>query len=79
MTQVSRHKSHQGLISTFSLSPPSLATLAPFVLAETKQGNQNVSQHMMRARIFAQGATVALMVGSSGAIILPSFLGGSAK
>ena len=44
-----------------------------------KQGHQNMSQNMMRARILAQGATVALMVGSSGAVILPSYLGGSDK
>jgi|AntAceMinimDraft_1070359.scaffolds.fasta_scaffold138162_1 hypothetical protein len=35
-----------------------------------------MSQQMMRARILAQGATVALMVGSSGALVLPTFLGG---
>ena len=44
-----------------------------------KSGNANVSQHMMRARIFAQGATVALMVGTSGAVVMPSVFGGEAK
>jgi hypothetical protein len=42
-----------------------------------KSGHANFSQHMMRARIFAQGATVALMVGTSGAIAMPTVLGGS--
>ena len=42
-----------------------------------KSGHANFSQHMMRARIFAQGATVALMVGTSGAIAMPNMLGGS--
>jgi len=41
-----------------------------------KSGNTNMSQQMMRARILAQGATVALMVGSSSALVLPTFLGG---
>ncbi|KAL0023906.1 hypothetical protein WJX79_009251 [Trebouxia sp. C0005] len=31
-----------------------------------KKGNQNLSQHMMRARVVAQGATVALMAGTAG-------------
>lgn len=31
-----------------------------------KKGNTAMSQHMMRARVIAQGATVALMAGSSG-------------
>jgi len=35
-------------------------------LVAFKQGKKNLSQQMMRARIVAQGATVALMVGSSG-------------
>jgi hypothetical protein len=38
-----------------------------------------VSQHMMRARIFAQAATVALMIGTSGAVVMPSVLGGESK
>ena len=42
-----------------------------------KSGHANFSQHMMRARIFAQGATVALMVGTSGAIAMPNVIGGS--
>jgi hypothetical protein len=40
-----------------------------------KAGNANLSQTMMKARVFAQGATVALMVGTSGAAVLPSFTG----
>lgn len=44
-----------------------------------KAGNQSMSQTMMRARILAQGATVALMVGSSGAIMLPTYFGGAGK
>ena len=44
-----------------------------------KSGNANVSQHMMRARIFAQAATVALMIGTSGAVVMPSVLGGESK
>jgi hypothetical protein len=55
--------------------PPTLSPTAHCA----KQGNQNMSQNMMRARILAQGVTVALMVGSSGAVVLPSMLGGSAK
>ncbi|KAK9859301.1 hypothetical protein WJX84_011778 [Apatococcus fuscideae] len=31
------------------------------------KGNDRMSQHMMRARVIAQGVTVAIMVGTSGA------------
>lgn len=40
-----------------------------------KAGNKNLSQHMMRARVVAQGVTVALMLGTSGAMVM----GGDAK
>ena len=40
-----------------------------------KAGNANLSQTMMKARVFAQGATIALMVGTSGAVVMPSFTG----
>ena len=36
-------------------------------LVAFKQGRKDLSQQMMRARIVAQGATVAIMLGSSGA------------
>lgn len=35
-----------------------------------RRGNQNLSQSMMRARVVAQGATVALMAGTAGAASL---------
>lgn len=35
-----------------------------------KSGNKNLSQHMMRARVVAQGVTVALMLGTSGAMVM---------
>ena len=35
-----------------------------------KQGNKQLSQSMMRARVIAQGATVALMLGTSGALAM---------
>lgn len=35
-----------------------------------KSGNKNLSQHMMRARVIAQGVTIALMLGTSGAMVL---------
>ena len=44
-----------------------------------KSGNTGLSQHMMRARIVAQGATVALMVGTSGAVVMPSVFGDATK
>ena len=44
-----------------------------------KSGNTGLSQHMMRARIVAQGATVALMVGTSGAVVMPSVFGEATK
>ena len=34
-----------------------------------KSGNKNMSQTMMRARVIAQGATVALMMGTSGMVL----------
>ncbi len=40
-----------------------------------KAGNANLSQTMMKARVFAQGATIALMVGTSGAVVMPSITG----
>lgn len=36
-------------------------------LVAFKKGNKQLSQTMMRARIIAQGATVAIMLGTSGA------------
>lgn len=36
-------------------------------LVAFKKGNKQLSQTMMRARIIAQGATVAVMLGTSGA------------
>lgn len=39
-------------------------------LVAFKSGNKNMSQHMMRARVLAQGATVAVMVGTSGALAM---------
>ncbi|KAL6768511.1 hypothetical protein ACKKBF_B11020 [Auxenochlorella protothecoides x Auxenochlorella symbiontica] len=41
-------------------------------LVAFKKGNQGLSQKMMRARVIAQGATVALMVASSGYVALTS-------
>ncbi|KAL3142208.1 RING-H2 finger protein atl48 [Trebouxia sp. C0009 RCD-2024] len=35
-----------------------------------RRGNQNLSQKMMRARVVAQGATVAIMAGTAGAASL---------
>lgn len=35
-----------------------------------RSGNKNLSQSMMRARVVAQGVTVALMLGTSGAIAM---------
>ena len=35
-------------------------------LISFKQGHYNLSQNLMRARVVAQGATVALMVGTVG-------------
>lgn len=45
-----------------------LATAGVLVvgLMAFKQGNSKLSQTMMRARVMAQGATVALMLGTSG-------------
>ena len=34
-----------------------------------KRGNTNLSQQMMRARVIAQGATIAIMLGSSGGLV----------
>lgn len=34
-----------------------------------KSGNKNMSQAMMRARVVAQGVTVALMMGTSGMVL----------
>lgn len=41
-------------------------------LVAFKTGNKGLSQQMMRARVVAQGATVALMVGSSGGCRRPA-------
>lgn len=38
-------------------------------LVAFRQGNQALSQRMMRTRVLVQGATVALMVGTSGAVL----------
>ena len=48
-----------------------LATAGVLVagLVAFKNGNSNLSQHLMRARVLAQGATVALMV-AGGATVL---------
>ncbi|KAI8104341.1 hypothetical protein M9434_002899 [Picochlorum sp. BPE23] len=35
-----------------------------------RSGNKNLSQSMMRARVVAQGVTVALMLGTSGAMAM---------
>lgn len=45
-----------------------LATAGVLVvgLAAFRQGNKNLSQQMMRTRVMFQGATVAIMLGSSG-------------
>ena len=45
--------------------PPLLLRPSPFL-----QGNQKLSQSMMRWRVAAQGATVAVMVASAGAGVL---------
>ena len=45
--------------------PPPLLSPSPFL-----QGNQKLSQSMMRWRVAAQGATVAVMVASAGAGVL---------
>mmetsp|Transcript_15914 Transcript_15914/g.45590 ORF Transcript_15914/g.45590 Transcript_15914/m.45590 type:complete len:91 (-) Transcript_15914:554-826(-) len=34
-----------------------------------KSGNKNMSQTMMRARVVAQGVTVAIMMGTSGMVL----------
>jgi len=39
-------------------------------LVAFKTGNKSMSQHMMRARVLAQGATVALMLGTSGMVVV---------
>jgi hypothetical protein len=44
-----------------------------------KAGNAKASQAMMRARVLTQGATVALMVATSGVGVLSSFTGGGGE
>mmetsp|Transcript_4069 Transcript_4069/g.11502 ORF Transcript_4069/g.11502 Transcript_4069/m.11502 type:complete len:96 (-) Transcript_4069:138-425(-) len=48
-------------------------------LVSFHKGNQKLSQTMMRTRVLFQGATVALMVGTSGYLSENLLIGGSSK
>ncbi|XRB00384.1 HIG1 domain-containing protein [Pycnococcus provasolii] len=48
-------------------------------LVAFRNGNQNISQNMMRTRVLFQGATVALMLASSGVSVNQIFGNAAAK
>eukprot|EP00873_Tetraselmis_striata_P008373 jgi/Tetstr1/428637/TSEL_018625.t1 len=60
------------LVGAFTTAGVLMAGLISF-----HKGNQGMSQTMMRARVVAQGATVALMVGTSGYLSDNLLFGGS--
>mmetsp|Transcript_26996 Transcript_26996/g.48084 ORF Transcript_26996/g.48084 Transcript_26996/m.48084 type:complete len:98 (-) Transcript_26996:258-551(-) len=62
------------LVGAFATAGVLMAGLVSF-----HKGNQALSQSMMRARVVAQGATVALMVGTSGYLSNNLLIGGSSK
>ena len=70
-------KSHRSPLVLVGAAITAGVLFAGFVAFKT--GNQQLSQHMMRGRIFAQAVTIGVMVGTSGAVVVPSFLGGDAK